>query len=126
MIRKLVANQRGDVLLFTIGLLILMLVIGGVAVESRVLRRRGQRAAAGDGRRCPGGAGKPGFETRFQTVRPLPEIAAQNSLAGRRQRPPPVNLPLNTLIDPAGNIVLGVCGPAPHTPKPTPSVDGTR
>ena len=70
MIRKLVADQRGNVLLFTIGLLILMLVMGGVAVDlayygvvDNELQRATDAAALA-------GAGKLGFDdTVFPTVR---------------------------------------------------------
>ena len=127
MIRKLVANQRGNVLLFTIGLLVLMLVMGGVAVDlayygvvDNELQRATDAAALA-------GAGKLGFDdTVFPTVRTFAQnYAAQNPWRDVASGPTPVNLPLNTANDPAGNIVLGIWDPT-ATPKFTPSVDGTR
>jgi Flp pilus assembly protein TadG len=127
MIWSRVANERGNVLLFTIGLLVLMLVMGGIAVDlayygvvDNELQRATDAAALA-------GAGKLGFgDTVFPTVRTFAQnYAAQNPWRDVANGPTPVNLALNTANDPAGNIVLGVWNPT-ATPKFTPSLDGTQ
>jgi Flp pilus assembly protein TadG len=127
MIGRHITNERGNVLLFTIGLLVLMLVMGGIAVDlayygvvDNELQRATDAAALA-------GAGKLGFDdTVFPTVRTFAQTyGAQNPWRNLASGPTPVNLALNTGNDPAGNIVLGVWDPG-ATPKFTPSVDGTR
>jgi Flp pilus assembly protein TadG len=127
MIWSRIANERGNVLLFTIGLLVLMLVMGGIAVDlayygvvDNELQRATDAAALA-------GAGKLGFDdTVFPTVRSFAQnYAAQNPWRNVAVGPTPVSLALNTANDPAGNIVLGVWDPS-ATPRFSPSVDGTR
>ena len=127
MIWSRIANERGNVLLFTIGLLVLMLVMGGIAVDlayygvvDNELQRATDAAALA-------GAGKLGFDdTVFPTVRSFAQsYGAQNPWRNLAVGPTPVSLALNTTNDPAGNIVLGVWDPG-ATPRFSPSVDGTR
>jgi Flp pilus assembly protein TadG len=127
MIWSRIANERGNVLLFTIGLLVLMLVMGGIAVDlayygvvDNELQRATDAAALA-------GAGKLGFDdTVFPTVRTFAQnYAAQNPWRNVAVGPTPVSLALNTANDPAGNIVLGIWNPT-ATPRFTPSLDGTQ
>jgi Flp pilus assembly protein TadG len=127
MIWSRIVNERGNVLLFTIGLLVLMLVMGGIAVDlayygvvDNELQRATDAAALA-------GAGKLGFDdTVFPTVRSFAQsYGAQNPWRNLAVGPTPVSLALNTANDPAGNIVLGVWDPS-ATPRFSPSVDGTR
>jgi Flp pilus assembly protein TadG len=120
-------NERGNVLMFTIGLLVLMLVMGGIAVDlayyavvDNELHRATDAAALA-------GAGKLGFDdTVFPTARSFARnYAAQNPWRDVASGPQPVDLALNGGNDPAGNIVLGIWDPT-ATPKFTPSTDGTR
>jgi hypothetical protein len=125
MIWSRVANERGNVLLFTIGLLVLMLVMGGIAVDlayyglvDNELQRATDAAALA-------GAGNLDFNStpplRVRTE--AQRYAALNRYRDLMNGPTALDLNLNTANDPTGDIVLGHWDPS-ATPKFTPSPAG--
>jgi Flp pilus assembly protein TadG len=120
--RRLLADQRGTAVLLTIGMMVFILAMVGVAVDLGY-----QFAAIGEVERSVeaaalAGAGKLGFnDTVFPTVR---QVAQQYGQSNPQHNPVfgnLINLDLNPGNAANGNIVLGVWDNGAFTP----SLDGT-
>jgi Flp pilus assembly protein TadG len=123
MLRRMLRDERGTVVLMTLGFMIFLLAMAGFAVDIAY-----QMAAIGELERSMeaaalAGAGKLGFDdTVFPTVRQFAQQFAQlnphhNPVFGNL-----VNLDLNAGNTPGGNIVLGVWD---QNSSFNPSLDGT-
>ncbi|HXH82183.1 MAG TPA: pilus assembly protein TadG-related protein [Candidatus Tectomicrobia bacterium] len=128
-----VRNERGNVLLFVAGLLLLFLVMGGVAVDLAYYMTVDDELQRAMDAAALAGAGNLGFD---DTVFPVARQAAVDYAAANPYRlvsgapsggsavVAPA-LDLNTANSPNGNVVLGIWDPTAN-PRFTPSLDGTR
>jgi len=121
MIHRILKDQRGTVILFVAVLLVMLLAMGGMAIDifyqttvDNELQRSLDFAALA-------GAGKLGFDA---TAFPFVRLAAQSYAAANPIRNPDastVDLSLNAANDPAGNIVLGNWSGSAFTPSLDPT-----
>jgi Flp pilus assembly protein TadG len=120
MIRHIFKDQRGTVILFVAVLIVVLLALGGMAIDifyqttvDNELQRSLDFAALA-------GAGKLGFDA---TAFPFVRTAAQSYAAAnpiRKYNGSTVDLDLNATNDPNGHIVLGNWDGSTFTPEPNP------
>lgn len=132
MIRYLIGDQRGSVLLFTTVLLAMLLVMGGMAFDLAYQMSADNELQRSMDAAALAGAGNLGFDsTAFPTARQAAQSYAGQNPFHELQTGGNINLNLNTANATNGNIVLGIWDPSKPAGVGTgnrfePSLDGTR